>query len=160
MVGRFVNAATPAFTRRLKGLRHRASGREPRRPSQQCPHHPGSGGDDRRSLVHPHLVWGYIGQRPEITHATSPAVSKFQTPGEGGEPWRNLEKARRERRAAGYALGHSRGRAVEKAASARVAANGGGLELDQRNQAPRFPSTVSRTLTSLGGKIAGAIRKY
>ena len=71
-----------------------------------------------------------------------------------GERWRNMEKAGREHSAAGNAPGRSRTRAWEKAASARVAVNGCGMEPDPGNLAPRFPSSVSRTLT-----LAGALRE-
>lgn len=61
-----------------------------------------------------------------------------------------MEKAGREHSAAGNAPGRSRTRAWEKAASARVAVNGCGMEPDPGNLAPRFPSSVSRTLTLAG----------
>lgn len=48
--------------------------------------------------------------------------------------------------------GHSRARAREKAASARVATNGCELARDPGNQAPRFPSIISRILTPHGGR--------
>lgn len=81
--------------------------------------------------------WGVgdVGQHPEITHATSPAISCFKPRASGESPretWRRQDESAARR---GARPGHSRARAREKAVTARVAANGCELELDPGNQA-------------------------
>lgn len=108
--------------------------------------------DDRYSLVHPSRGVGDVGQHPEITHATSPAIPCSEPRASGDRPretWRRQGESAARR---GARLGQSRARAREEAASARLAANGPELEPEAGSQATRFPSTISRTLTPHEGR--------
>lgn len=93
---------------------------------------PGRGRALSPSLVHPHpRVGGHVGQRPEITHGTSPAISGSKPRERGESPnetWRREgEDAARQGRCP---HGTCESESSEGAASARAAADGCGLEQD------------------------------
>lgn len=162
MAGRAGSAAAPAL---LRGSKDSSVGRAARagepgsgRPVSAAPSGAAEQADVALSTLAGGVAWGGGGggRRPAPGNNAChfPCHLWFQTPVDEGERWRNMEKAGREHSAAGNAPGRSRTRAWEKAASARVAVNGCGMEPDPGNLAPRFPSSVSRTLT-----LAGALRE-